>query len=284
MSTLRLAFSPDSDDLFMFWALLHGKIDTHGLTFVHERADTEALNERAARGDVDVIAVSIARYASLARDYLLLPHGASVGRGYGPVVVTREPTKLEDLRGRRIGIPGAHTTAYLTLRLLLPEFEPRVIPISPFTLSFDAVRSGEVDAALLIHEGRLTYEREGFHKAVDIGEAWAALTGGLPLPLGGNVIRRGLGEATVARVSQLCRESIAWALAHRDEVMTALLAAETRAEVGLDRPLLDRYLTMYANEDTREFAPDARRGVDELFTRAVRAGLLPEGSRAEFAP
>jgi len=284
MSTIRLAFSPDSDDLFMFWALLHGKIDTHGLSFVHERADTEALNERAVRGDVDVIAVSIARYAALARDYLLLPHGASVGRGYGPVVVTSRPTTLAELRGRRIGIPGLHTTAYLTLRLLLPEFEPKVIPISPFTLSFDAVRSGEVDAALLIHEGRLTYEREGFHKAVDIGEAWAALTGGLPLPLGGNVIRRGLGEQTVAQVSQLCRESIEWALAHREEVMTALLAAETRAEVGLDRALLDRYLTMYANEDTKSFAPDARRAVDELFARGVSAGLVPSGARAEFAP
>jgi 1,4-dihydroxy-6-naphthoate synthase len=284
MSTVRLAFSPDSDDLFMFWALLHGKIDTRGLTFVHERADTEALNERAARGDVDVIAVSIARYASLAPDYLLLPHGASVGRGYGPVVVTRAPTTLAELSGRRIGIPGAHTTAYLTLRLLLPDFEPKVIPISPFTLSFDAIRSGEVDAALLIHEGRLTYEREGFHKAVDIGEGWAALTGGLPLPLGGNVIRRGLGEAQVALVSALCRESIAWALAHREEVMTALLAEETRAEVGLDRALLDRYLTMYANEDTMDFAPDARHAVDELFTRGVAAGLLPSGARAAFAP
>jgi len=284
MSTVRLAFSPDSDDLFMFWALLHGKVDAHGLTFVHERADTEALNERAARGDVDVIAVSIARYAALAQDYLLLPHGASVGRGYGPVVVTNSPTTLAELKGRRIGIPGAHTTAYLTLRLLLPEFEPVVIPISPFTLSFDAVRSGAVDAALLIHEGRLTYEREGFHKAVDIGEAWAALTGGLPLPLGGNVIRRGLGEAKVALVSALCRESIAWALAHREEVMSALLAEETRAEVGLDRPLLDRYLTMYANEDTMDFAPDARDAVNELFARGVTAGLLPSGARAEFAP
>jgi 1,4-dihydroxy-6-naphthoate synthase len=284
MSTIRLAFSPDSDDLFMFWALLHGKIDTRGLVFVHERADTEALNERAARGDVDVIAVSIVRYAALARDYLLLPHGASVGRGYGPVVVTRAPTALSDLRGRRIGIPGMHTTAYLTLRLLLPDFEPKVIPISPFTLSFDAVRSGEVDAALLIHEGRLTYEREGFHKAVDLGEGWAALTGGLPLPLGGNVIRRGLGAETVARVSELCRASIGWALDHRDEVMTALLAAETRAEVGLDRALLDRYLAMYANDDTRGFAPDARLAVDELFARARKAGLLPDGARAEFAP
>ena len=284
MAPIRLAFSPDSDDLFMFWALLHGKIPTHGLTFTHERADTEALNERAARCEVDVTAVSVARYATLSRDYLLLPHGASVGRGYGPVVVTQAPSTLEALEGKRIGIPGFHTTAYLTLRLLLPKFEPVVIPISPFTLSFDAVRSGEVDAALLIHEGRLTYEREGFHKAVDIGEGWSALTGGLPLPLGGNVIRRGLGDETIALVSRLCRESIAWALDHREEVMTALLAEETRDEVGLDRALLDRYLTMYANHDTLDFAPDARAAVDELFARGVTAGLLPEGAHAAFAP
>jgi 1,4-dihydroxy-6-naphthoate synthase len=283
MHPIVLAFSPDSDDLFMFWPLLRGKVDTRGLSFVHERADTEALNERAARGDVDVIAVSIARYAALAKDYLLLPHGASVGRGYGPVVIANAPTTLEALSGRIIGIPGFHTTAYLTLRLLLPTFEPKVIPINPFSLSFDAVRSGEVDAALLIHEGRLTYEREGFYKAVDIGEAWSALTGGLPLPLGGNVIRRGLGKETVKLVSSLCRESIAWSLSHREEVMTALLAEETRADVGLDRALLDRYLTMYANEDTRGFAPDAREAVTELFRRGVLAGLLPAGAHAEFS-
>ena len=230
-----------------------------------------------------MIAVSIARYATLAQTYLLLPHGASVGRGYGPVVVTGAPSTLADLSGRRIGIPGLHTTAYLTLRLLLPTFEPKVIPISPFALSFDAVRSGEVDAALLIHEGRLTYEREGFWKAVDLGEAWHALTG-LPLPLGGNVIRRGLGEEEIALVSRLCRQSILWALAHRDEVMAALLGEETRERVGLDRELLDRYLAMYANDDTADLAPDARAAIDELFLRGVTAGILPAGARAEFAP
>jgi 1,4-dihydroxy-6-naphthoate synthase len=283
MPEIRLAFSPDSDDLFMFWALLHGKVDTGGLTFVHDRADTEALNERAARGDVDVIAVSIARYATLSRDYLLLPHGASVGRGYGPVVVTAAPTSLPSLEGRRIGIPGVHTTAYLTLRLLLPRFEPVVIPISPFTLSFERVRDRSVEAALLIHEGRLTYEREGFYKVCDVGEGWAALTGGLPLPLGGNVIRRGLGRELVTRVSRLCGESISWALSHREEVMSALLSEEVRGEVGLDRALLDRYLAMYANEDTREFAADARAAVDELFARGARAGLVAPGARADFA-
>jgi 1,4-dihydroxy-6-naphthoate synthase len=284
MPPLRLAFSPDSDDMFMFWPLLRGKIDTGGFTFTHERADTEALNERAAKGDVDVLAVSIARYATLSESYLLLPHGASVGRGYGPVVVTREPTSLEALEGKRIGVPGLHTTANLTLRLLLPRFEAKVIPITPYLRTFEALRNKEVEAALIIHEGRLLYEREGFFKVVDIGEAWAKLTGGLPLPLGGNVIRRALGPETIAKVSDLCRASITWALAHREEVMTALLVESQGEGAALDAPLLDRYLAMYANEDTQTFAPDARTAVEELFTRGVQAGLLPQGAKAHFAP
>jgi 1,4-dihydroxy-6-naphthoate synthase len=284
MPDLRLAFSPDSDDLFMFWPLLRGKLETGGFTFTYERADTEALNERAAKGDVDVLAVSIARYATLAATYMLLPHGASVGRGYGPVVVAREPAQLEALEGKRIGVPGLHTTANLTLRLLLPHFHAKVIPITPYARTFEAVRSGEVDAALVIHEGRLLYEREGFSKVVDLGEAWAKMTGGLPLPLGGNVIRRALGADTIARVSDLCRRSIAWALAHRDEVMKGLLSEAGKEGATLDAELLDRYLAMYANEDTREFAPDARAAVEELFRRGGDAGLLPVGATVQFAP
>jgi 1,4-dihydroxy-6-naphthoate synthase len=179
---------------------------------------------------VDVIAISIARYATLTDKYLLLPHGASVGRGYGPVVVAEHPLALEALEARRIGVPGLHTTAYLTLRLLPPPLSRRrSSPSSPYARAFDAVRSGEVDAALLIHEGRLTYEREGFFKVVDLGEAWAELSGGLPLPLGGNAIRRDLGAGDSSSASlRLCRDSIAWSLAHREEVMTALLGEEAR--------------------------------------------------------
>jgi 1,4-dihydroxy-6-naphthoate synthase len=283
MPTIRLAFSPDSDDLFMFWPLLRKKLDTGSLRFTHERADTESLNERAGRGDLDVVAVSIARYATISEHYLLLPHGASVGRGYGPVVITREKTSLEALLGKRIGVPGLSTTANLVLRLLLPRFEAKVIPITPYARTFEALREGEVDAALVIHEGRLLYEKEGFFKVVDVGEAWAKLTGGLPLPLGGNAIRRALGEETIARVSELCRASIAWSLAHREEVMKALLAESEKDSARLDAAHLDRYLAMYANEDTRSFAPDARTAVDELFTRGAKAGLLPPGARAEFA-
>jgi 1,4-dihydroxy-6-naphthoate synthase len=283
MNRIRLAFSPDSDDLFMFYALLHGHVRADGLAFEHERADTESLNERAAKGDVDVIAVSIARYAEIADKYLLLPHGASVGRGYGPVVVAKTPRALSDLAGKRIGVPGLRTTAYLVLTLLLPEFEPVVVPIAPYARVFEALRSGEIDAALLIHEGRLTYEREGFARVVDIGEGWSKLTGGLPLPLGGNAIRRALGGPLIEAVSRACRDSIRWALENRDEVMRAMLAAETRDDVGLDRAMLDRYLAMYANEDTLAMKDDVKRAVDELFARGHAAGAI-RSSRAEWAP
>jgi 1,4-dihydroxy-6-naphthoate synthase len=279
---IRLAFSPDSDDIFMFWALLTGKVDPEGLAFEADRADTETLNARAAAGELDVVAVSIARYPAIARDYLLLRHGMSVGRGYGPVVVAKQGRDLASLEGARIGVPGLRTTAYLVLRLLLPRFEPVVVPISPYARAFEAVRAGEVEAVLLIHEGRLTHEREGFARVCDLGAAWSQATGGLPLPLGGNAIRRGLGPDLVAKVSRLCRASIAWALDHRDEAIEALLARETRKDLALDRALLDRYLAMYANADSLSPPDDVRRAIDELYARAYAAGLL--GPDAPPAP
>jgi len=280
---IRLAFSPDSDDIFMFLALLEGKIDTDGLEFVSERADTEALNARASAGELDVVAVSIARWPSIARDYLLLSHGMSVGRGYGPVVVAERDRSLSSLEGARIGVPGLRTTAYLVLRLLLPRFEPVVVPIAPYARAFEAVRSGEVEAALLIHEGRLTYEREGFARVCDLGEQWGKVTGGLPLPLGGNAIRRGLGPELVARVSGRCRASIAWALAHRDEAIATLLARESRADLALDRATLDQYLAMYANDDTLGARPDVRSAITEMYARAHAAGLLDTAVTPEFS-
>lgn len=281
---LRLAFSPDSDDLFMFWPVLSGRIDTKGYRFEHVRADTESLNQRAQIGDLDVVAISIAAYPAVAKDYLLLPHGGSVGRGYGPVVVAREMTPLAALAGKAIAVPGPGTTAYLVLRLLLPEFRPSFIPIEPYDRVFHALRDGEVDAALLIHEGRLTYEREGFARVIDIGEAWSSLTEGLPLPLGGNAIRRGLGASTIAEVSNLLREGIRYALTHRDELIDELLRAETRRSVGLERALLDRYLAMYANGDTLGYPDDARRAVEQLFQRGRDAGLLPGSAHVDWAP
>jgi 1,4-dihydroxy-6-naphthoate synthase len=283
-SPIRLAFSPDSDDIFMFWPLLEGKVDPEGLTFQVERADTEALNARAAAGDIDVVAVSIARWPAIADTYLLLPHGMSVGRGYGPVVVSTGERTLASLEGKRIGVPGLRTTATTVLRLLLPRFEPVVVPISPYARAFEVLRSGAIDAVLLIHEGRLTYEREGLSRVCDLGEAWAEATGGLPLPLGGNAIRRGLGEEQVAKVSRLVRSSIRWALEHRDETMSALLARETRSDVGLDHAMLDRYLAMYANADTLDAPDDVRRAIDVLYARAHTAGLMDRVVRVEMAP
>lgn len=283
---IRLAFSPDSDDIFMFWPLLHGKVDTEGLSFTTQRADTESLNQAASRSEMDVVAVSIAHYGRIAKDHLLLPHGMSVGRGYGPVLVTlpRRAGPLASFAGKRIGVPGLRTTAYLVLKLLLPEMDAVVVPIAPYARAFEELHAGTVDAALLIHEGRLFYEREGTAKVVDLGEAWAAATGGLPIPLGGNAIRRELGPELVARVSNVCRRSIRWAADHVDEVARALLAAETRADVGLDRASLERYLEMYANADTLEAPDDVRRAIDVLFERGRAAGLLPDDARADFAP
>jgi 1,4-dihydroxy-6-naphthoate synthase len=284
MASIRLAFSPDSDDIFMFWALLHGKVDAGGFTFTADRADTETLNQRAEAGACDVIAVSIAQYARVAKDYLLLPHGMSVGRGYGPVLVALHQRPLTALAGKKIGVPGLRTTAYLVLRLLLPEFEAVVVPIAPYARAFEELRAGRIDAALLIHEGRLFYEREGTAKIIDLGEEWAKLTGGLPLPLGGNAIRRGLGAESVAKISEVCRGSIRWAADHAGEVTQALLEAETRSDVGLDRASLERYLAMYANADTLDAPPDVRRAIDELFRRGRDAGLIPPDVRAELAP
>jgi 1,4-dihydroxy-6-naphthoate synthase len=281
---VRIAFSPDSDDIFMFWPLLSGKIDPEGLVFEVERADTESLNARAARADLDVVAVSIARWPSIAADYLLLSHGMSVGRGYGPVVVAEHPRDLASLRGARIGVPGLRTTAYLVLRLLVPDFEPVVVPIAPYARAFEAVRSGEVDAAVLIHEGRLTFEREGFVAVCDLGRAWGHATAGLPLPLGANAIRRGLGPVRIAKLSRLIKASIAWSLTHRESTMQALLEVDLRADLALDRSLLDRYLAMYANADTLEAPADVKRAIDEMYSRAATQGLIERAPVAEFAP
>lgn len=281
---IRLAYSPDSDDAFMFWALANGRIDARGLRFEHARADTEALNRGAeTEAAPDVTAVSIHQYAYLASRYLLLPHGGSVGAGYGPVLVADAAAPLEAFRHRRIGVPGLRTSAYLVLRLLLPEFEPVIVPVAPFARAYEALRSGEVDAALLIHEGRLLYEREGLARVCEIGEAWKALTG-LPLPLGGNVIARALGPERVALVSDVLRESIRWALDNREEVMSSLLQAEQRQGVPRDRALFDRYLAMYANQDTLDYGAEGRRAIVELLRRGHAAGIIPHPVTVEFAP
>ena len=283
---MKLAYSVDADDAFMFHALqgddVH-RIDTKGLVFEHRRGDTAQLNAIAAAGEADVVAISAGAYPAVADRYLLLPHGASVGRGFGPVVVARRPMTLAELAGRRVGIPGLTTTAWLVLRLMQPAAVPVVVSIAPFSRIFEALDAGEIEAALLIHEGRLLYEGRGYHKVAELGEWWQAETA-LPLPLGVNVIRRALGPELVATVSAVLREAIGYALAHRDQVI-ARLTTEDRGDAGLGQAsLLDRYLGMYANEDTRQMAPDVRRAIDVLFEKARAAGLMERGGPVEWAP
>jgi 1,4-dihydroxy-6-naphthoate synthase len=281
---IRIAYSPDADDAFMFWAIVQQRIDTRGLRFAWQRADTEALNRGAeSTAAPDVSAVSIHQYAYLTDRYLLLPHGGSVGVGYGPVVVARRAMKREQLKGLRIGVPGLRTTAYLVLRLLVPEFDAVVLPVAPFRRVFNALEQDEVAAALLIHEGRLLYERENLKAVLDIGEAWQELTG-LPLPLGGNVIARSLGPELIEKVSAVLRESIRYALDHRDEVLAALVGNESREGVPKEPALFDRYLAMYANQDTLDYGEVGRRAISDLLDRGHEAGIIPERVKVEFAP
>ena len=291
MQTIRLAFSPDADDWFMFQPLIRGKVVADGLRFVHESVETEALNARTEAADSpDVCAVSIAHVPTIADRYLLLPHGGSVGRGYGPIVVARAPMGLTDLADRRVAVPGLRTTAHLVLSLLLDRacpgrvYAPVVVPITPYARVFGALAAGEVDAALLIHEGRLSWSDDpSLHAVIEIGEAWASWTG-LPLPLGGNVIRRDLGPEVIEAVSRACRASIEWSLAHRDEAIDALLASGVRDEAaGLSRARLDRYLGMYANADSAGYDTETVRAIEVLLGKARAAGLAP-GRAVEWAP
>jgi 1,4-dihydroxy-6-naphthoate synthase len=285
LSSISLAVSPDADDLFMVRALLEGALDTGRYSFRIESTPTDALNRLASGGrGPDVVAVSIAHYPAIADRYQLLPHGGSVGEGYGPVVVGREPAGPEALHGARLAIPGVTTTAWMALQIVLgPENRPKpvVVPIAPHEQVFEALASGKVDYALLIHEGRLTWQARGLHQVVELGESWAALTGGLPLPLGGNVIRRSLGPEVVGEVSALLRQSIAWALEHRDASIAWLLARggalRTEAEVS-------RYLEMYANARTLDYGEVGREAIRDLFQRAGAVGLISRAPPLDFAP
>jgi len=280
---IRLAYSVDADDAFMFAALASGAIETNGLRFLHQRADTASLNALATHEGADVVAVSLGAYPQIADRYLLLPHGASVGRGFGPVVVAKRAMSISDLRGLRVGVPGLTTTAYMVLRLIQPVFDAVVVPIAPFSRAFDALEEGLVDAVLLIHEGRLLYEQRGYHQVVELGEWWQQETG-LPLPLGVNVIRKALGADLVLQVSALLSQAIQWALANRGQ-MVASIAAEERGDKALADPaLIDRYLGMYANEDTRHIAPDVRHAIDVLFQRARASGLFAAHADVQWAP
>jgi 1,4-dihydroxy-6-naphthoate synthase len=272
---IHLAHSPDSDDAFMFYGLATGTVDTEGLTYVHELQDIETLNQRARRAELEVTAVSIHAYAYLTDRYALLPHGASIGDRYGPRLVARTPMSRADVRGRRIAIPGPLTTAYLALRLYEPDFIP--VP-TPFDQIEAAVLAGDAELGLLIHEGQLTYADQGLHLVADMGEWWYEETG-LPLPLGGNVIRKDLGPALIARISRHLKESIAYGLAHRD----AALDHAMQYARGLARRKADTFVGMYVNESTLDYGERGRAGVHELIGRGVASGLIPGPVEIEFA-
>lgn len=272
--TIHVAHSPDSDDAFMFYALATDQIDTEGLTFVHELQDIETLNRRALNGELEVTAVSIHAYAYLADRYALLPHGSSMGDRYGPRLVARERVTREALRGRRIAIPGPLTTAYLALRLYLPDFVPVQVPFDQIE---DVVERGEVDAGLLIHEGQLTFGDRGLHLVADMGEWWFGETG-LPLPLGGNVVRKDLGEALIAKISRHLRASIAYALEHR----VAALDHAMQYARGLEKERADTFVGMYVNAWTLDYGERGREAVRALLRRGHEAGIIPHAVDVRF--
>ena len=267
---LLLGHSPDPDDAFMFYALAAHKIETYGWTFEHVLQDIQTLNERAFRGELHVTAVSIHAYPHVAGHYALTTCGSSMGDRYGPIVVAREPVSVADLPGRRIAVPGEMTTAFLGLQLLLGPrtFEHQVVA---FDQILRHVEAGEADAGLIIHEGQLTYQNHGLHKVVDLGEWWHGETG-LPLPLGGNCIRRDLGETAMREVAGVLKASIEYGLAHREEAVEHAL----RYARDMGRDLADRFVGMYVNNWTLDCGPVGRRAIDELLNRGHQAGLVPE--------
>jgi 1,4-dihydroxy-6-naphthoate synthase len=274
MTTIHVAHSPDSDDAFMFYALAAGKIDTEGLTYVHELQDIESLNQRAMRGELEVTAVSIHAYAYLSDRYALLPHGASMGDRYGPRLVAREPADRSEVKGKRIAIPGPLTSAYLALQLYEPDFTP---VFTPFDAIEDAVVNGDVDMGLLIHEGQLTFAERGLHLVADMGEWWFQETG-LPLPLGGNVVRKDLGPELTGKISRHLRDSIAYGLQHR---VGALDHAMQYAR-GLDRSKADTFVGMYVNDWTLDYGERGRQAVRLFLQRGVEAGFVKKAVTVEF--
>lgn len=268
MQTVRVGHSPDPDDAFMFYALTAGHVTVPGVTIEHVLEEIEALNRRARAGELEVTAVSAATYALVGDRYRLLDPGASMGRGYGPILVARQAVSADELADRVIAIPGRHTTAALLLRLFVPG-DPAVIEV-PFDQIPRAVLEAQADLGLLIHEGQLTHPALGLVKVLDLGECWSRATG-LPVPLGVNVVRRDLGETLHRALSAALRESIAWAQAHEDEA----LAYALRYARGIDREMCRRFVRMYVNELTLTLGSDGRAALGELFTRAHRRGLLP---------
>ncbi len=263
---IRIAHSPDSDDAFMFYPLVKGLIDTEGLEIEHVLADIETLNREALKGTYEVSAISFHAYPYVADKYLVLPSGGSVGDGYGPVVVARE--ELDNLKGKRIAVPGTLTTAFLTLKLYEPDFEYVVVP---FDRILDEVEKGNVDAGLVIHEGQLTYKDRGLKKVVDLGEWWKEKYG-LPLPLGCNVVRRDLGKETIKKIERVMRKSIEYSLREKEKALT--YAREYARDLKEDINRTERFVSMYVNERTLDYGEDGREAVRLLLRLGKEKGII----------
>jgi 1,4-dihydroxy-6-naphthoate synthase len=273
--TISVAHSPDSDDAFMFYGLATNKLDTGNLTFTHVLKDIQTLNEEAFRGTYDVTAISFHAYAYISDKYVLLPHGASIGDNYGPIVVAKQQYTPDDIPKLKIAVPGKLTSAFLALRLFNSDFKYEVVP---FDKIIDVVQNGQCDAGLLIHEGQLFYKTLGLTKVLDLGEWWHERTG-LPLPMGGNVIRRELGAETISQVSACLRDSIAYSLSHRE---SALEYAMQFAR-DMDTRLADRFVGMWVNELTLDYTERGREAVRRLLAEGFEKGIIPNRVEVDFA-
>jgi 1,4-dihydroxy-6-naphthoate synthase len=272
--TITVAHSPDSDDAFMFYGLATHKLETDGLKFEHTLKDIQTLNEDAKNGVFDVTAISFHAYAYIADKYALLPHGASIGDKYGPIVVTREPRTEDEIGKMKIAVPGELTSAYLALRIYNKDFEHVVVP---FDKIIDAVKNGDADAGLLIHEGQLFYNQMGLHKVLDLGEWWFDKTG-LPLPMGGNVIRRDLGRDLMKEVSHHLHASIQYSLDNREDA----LAYAMQFARDMEPSLADRFVAMWVNDLTLDYGERGRKAVRRLLDEGHKAGIIPEKVKVEF--
>jgi len=273
-AVIRVAHSPDSDDAFMFWALAHDKVDTEGLTFEHTLTDIETLNQEALKGTYELTAISYHAYAKLADKYALLNVGSSIGDKYGPVVIAKKPFTKEELKQVVVAIPGEMTTAYLALKIWEPELKTQVVP---FDQIMDRVESGEFQAGLIIHEGQLTYQKQGFVKVVDLGEWWFEETN-LTLPLGGNAIRLDLGDEMIQKIGRVLKRSIEYGLQHRQEALDYALQFAR----GLDRETANTFVGMYVNEMTLDADVEIRKAVKLLLWRGYGIGLLSEKIEPNF--
>jgi 1,4-dihydroxy-6-naphthoate synthase len=273
-AALSLAHSPDSDDAFMFYALATGKVRLPGVKFDHVLCDIETLNNAAHREVYDVTAVSFYGYSFVADKYVLLDCGASFGEGYGPIVVSSHPLKKTELAGKRIAIPGTRTTSYLALKL----FEPNVETVTmPFDKILEAVQAKEVEAGLLIHEGQLLFQQVGLHRVVDLGQWWQEMTS-LPLPLGANAIKRSLGPELGYQVARVIRDSVSYALEHREAALNYALQFAR----DMDPVLADKFVGMYVNRWTLDYGDEGRRAVRELLARGAAIGMVPSSFEVEF--